>query len=144
MIGNEYISNNHLDFEDIIKKYLKYNILHIPKENEFIILQINPKNLNDSLINYSIHSPLKINIYGFTYIINDISYYCGGNHYVNHSYRENKWLFYNDIGNTDDKKGTEVNFPWKLQLSDLTSETDKKEAEMLIKKYEDNSKDKIR
>jgi hypothetical protein len=32
----------------------------------------------------------------------------------------------------------------KLPLSDLTSETDKKEAEMLIKKYEDSSKDKIR
>ncbi len=109
MISTQYISNNKLDFEDIIKKYLKYNILHIPKENEFIILQINPKNLNQQLINYSIHSPLKINIYGFTYIINDISYYCGRNHYVNHSYRENKWFFYNDIGITDDKKGTEVN-----------------------------------
>ncbi len=108
-IGPQYISNNKLDFEDIIKKYLKYNILHIPKENEFIILQINPKNLNQQLINYSIHSPLKINIYGFTYIINDISYYCGDTHYVNHSYRENKWFFYDDIGNTDDKKGTEVN-----------------------------------
>jgi hypothetical protein len=32
----------------------------------------------------------------------------------------------------------------KLKLSDLTSDIDKKEAEMLIKQFEQNSKDKIK
>lgn len=102
-----------LDFQKLINEYLSENILKIPDDNKFLIIQTKPYNeyistringrniMTPKPIIYGIDSPLIIRIYNAYYQIHDISYFAGGVHYVNHSYRKlndsYKWYFYDDM-----------------------------------------------
>ncbi len=97
---------NNYDLQDhIINPYLKHNIINIPDENEFILIELTiyRGTGNEDRIKkiFDLTSSTQIYIKNNIYQLNDVIYHYGdqnmrGGHYICHSFRNGKWIIYND------------------------------------------------